>query len=150
LARARAAFKMRAVHAALPVPIALALLVGSCRTESITTPVPPDAVIVHAQPTGTWRVVEDGELLGYVVRFEDPADALRSFFSIRNALHQELGVVDRHGRCFRYEPHVRGARWVSTGTVLEGARGILGAGERAELVAHEGPDAPAAAQPQQQ
>jgi hypothetical protein len=138
-----------AVHAALPIPVALALLVGSCRTESITTPVAPDVVIVHAQPTGTWRVVESGELLGFVVRFEDPEDALHSFFSIRNALHQELGIVDRHGRCFRYVPHVREPQWVSTGTVLEGARSILGAAQ-AELVALEQTplDAPTTARPE--
>jgi hypothetical protein len=62
------------------------------------------------------------------VRFEDESAPEHTFFSVRNERHQELGMIDRLGRAFRYRPHERDPEWLGTGTVLDGTRRILGAG----------------------
>ncbi len=123
-----------------PVLAALAsvLVLGACRTERTIAP----AGLAAARPLlltphGTWRVVEGGELAGLIVRLA-PADdrerASKHLYSVRNPLQQELGVVDGLGRAWKHEPHASEPRWVATGTLLEGARAILGAGGSAELI----------------
>ena len=91
-------------------------------------------MIASARPTRAWRLAEGTATLGYVVCFEDPSDAERTFFSVRNELQQDLGLIDRRGRFFRYRPHRREPEWLGSGTVLEGARRILDAGPESELV----------------
>lgn len=83
---------------------------------------PPPAL---TQPKAAWELVLGGRVVGVVVEFDD-ADGARRFFSVRNPAHQELGMVDAHGRWWRYHPHEEEAEWLGTGTVSEGAREILG------------------------
>jgi hypothetical protein len=52
---------------------------------------------------------------------------------VQNVLQQELGRIDGLGRAWRHEPHEREPLWVGTGTVIEGARAILGASPNAVL-----------------
>lgn len=121
----------------LVVPIiTLAFLASGCRTT--TTDVPANlgsAVIVRAVPESAWRLVDEGRLAGFVVRFETPGSAQGAYFSVRNEHQQELGIVDVEGRAWRYRAHARESDWLGTGTVVSGARAILGASEFARLVA---------------
>jgi len=123
----------RALSRALALAL-LALASVACRTETTTSPRVHETEIAHAAPGRIWEVREDGTLRGYVVRFSEAGDDGRVFFSVRNPSHQELGLIDGQGRCYRYHAHERTPTWLGTGTVVEGARRILDAGERAELV----------------
>lgn len=106
---------------------------GACRTETVSSPVVEESRVTTA-PAGTvWEVRERGALVGYVVRFREPGDDGRTFFSVRNPSHQELGLVDEHGRAYRYHPHEREPEWLGSGTVLDGVARILDLGEGAEL-----------------
>lgn len=106
---------------------------AACRTTTHTTnAIPSEAVVATGHVAGIWQVVDDGRTVGFLVRFEDEAAPERSFFSVRNERHQELGMIDRLGRAFRYRPHERDPEWLGTGTVLDGARRILGAGTALE------------------
>lgn len=71
-----------------------------------------------------WELVQDGRVVGVVVEFEENAGE-RHFFSVRNPDQQELGMVDEHGRAWRFVPHSDEPEWLGTGTVLEGARRVL-------------------------
>lgn len=93
----------------------------------------PEAQVTISSAARAWHVVQDGRVLGILVEFEE-RDGPRGFFSVRNPQHQELGMVDEHGRSWRYRPHAEEPEWLGTGTVLEGVRGILGLGPGAELV----------------
>ena len=84
-----------------------------------------------------WRVVEQGRTRGIVVQFEtadEPSAPTHHYYSVRNALEQELGSIDAQGRAWRFEVHQRDARLVATGTVLDGARAILGLEGASQLV----------------
>jgi hypothetical protein len=123
--------------------LASVLALVACRTERTIAPAGLAAARpLLLTPQRTWRVVEGGELAGLVVRLA-PADdrerASKHLYSVRNPLHQELGVVDGLGRAWRHELHAAEPRWVATGTLLEGARAILGAGASAELLELSGP-----------
>ena len=117
---------------------ALGLALLGCRTTR--TVEPAGAANARAQqlsPSRTWQVLEHGEPRGMVVMFESAAETglPRSlFYSVQNERRQELGMIDALGRAWRYEVHEREARWLSTGTVLDGARAILGVDATAELV----------------
>jgi hypothetical protein len=65
---------------------------------------------------------------------EDPSAPAHHYYSVRNALEQELGSIDAQGRAWRFEVHQRDAHLVATGTLLDGARAILGLGATAQLV----------------
>lgn len=69
---------------------------------------------------------ESGRCLGAVVRFEEQAASERAFYSVRNPEGQEIGIVDLHGRVWRYRAHETEPEWLGTGTVFEGALKILG------------------------
>lgn len=117
------------------VSICLALVAAACRTT--TTSSPPNlasAVIVHALPQAAWQVVDDEHVAGWVVRFETAAAGDKAYFSVRNEHQQELGVIDVDGRAWRYRAHQRDPDWLGSGTVVSGARNILGASDRAQLV----------------
>jgi hypothetical protein len=116
--------------------LALALLLTAlgCRTETTESPAAPEpAVITHGAPTRAWRVVEGERTLGWVVRFDDPAAPRRSFFSVRDPDQHDLGLIDLHGRFWRYRAHAEEPDWLGTGTVREGAIRILGASDDARL-----------------
>lgn len=115
--------------------LALAL-VAACRTT--TTSSPPNlevAVVMRAEAVFAWEVREGGALVGHVVRFATSETRPKTWYSIRNAHQQELGLVDADGRAWRYRPHQREPEWLGTGTVAKGARLVLGAGEGAEMIA---------------
>lgn len=69
---------------------------------------------------------ETGRYLGALVRFEEQGNSERAFYSVRNREGQEIGIVDVHGRVWRYRAHESEPEWLGTGTVFEGALKILG------------------------
>ena len=86
-------------------------------------------IVTVTRPVRAWKLEQDGQLRGFVVLFADPRrrnDTRSQLFSVRNAWHQELGSIDGLGRAWSFVPHQREAQWMGTGTVLEGARSILG------------------------
>ena len=113
----------------------LFVLIAACRTT--VSSAPPNisaAVATLARPARVWELRDGGTLVGCVVRLEVGGDPERAWFSVRNAHQQELGIIDVHGRIWRYRPHQREPDWLGSGTVLQGARSILDSGEGAELV----------------
>jgi hypothetical protein len=115
-----------------------AMLAGGCEvTTNVRPPGLDQAIVTRTEPTRAWRVIADGELHGLVVMYAQAGaegDEAVHYYSVRNGWHQELGTIDAQGRAFRHVPHEREARWVGTGTLLEGARAVLDAGPGAELV----------------
>ncbi len=97
-------------------------------------------VVVQAAPARAWEIRRDAELLGYMVAFGgDGGDT--TLYVVRNAWHQDLGVIDAFGRAYRYLPHHREPAWVGTGTVARGVAGILGLEGECELLETELPPA---------
>ncbi len=115
-----------------------AALLGSCETTTETDPAGLHLAVVKAtHPVRAWEVREGGRVVGTVVQYdeaEDPEAPAGRFYSVRNPWQQELGTVDAMGRAWRFVPHEREARWVSTGTLAEGAGAILDASVPIELV----------------
>lgn len=115
----------------------LTLALGACTTMHSVEPAGlANARAQHLRPERAWQLEDNGVACGRVVLFaSDTADAAArsSFYSVQNLRGQELGMVDVQGRAWRYEVHQRDARWLATGTLLDGARVILGAGPLAEL-----------------
>lgn len=128
---------MKRPFAAAVLACAAALAGAGCRTEQIDEPVGLAlARPLHLDPQRAWRVLDDGQAVGVVVRFaapEAPDDPRQHFYSVRNDLQQELGWIDGLGRAWRYELHQPRPVFVGTGTVLEGARSILSLGGGALL-----------------
>jgi hypothetical protein len=115
------------------VPIAL-LALCACRTTTQSLPPNSDsAIVMRTTPVRAWELLDAGKRLGSVVRYETP-DHAQAYFSVRNEHGQELGVVDIEGRAWRYRAHQREPDWLLTGTVVQGARAILEASPRAELL----------------
>lgn len=118
--------------------IVLVLGIGcatACRTT--TTSTPPglsEAIVLRSYAARAWSVVDGEHRVGFVVRFEEPGTAGRSWFSIRNAYAQEVGIVDIDGRAWRYKPHQRDPEWLGSGTVQAGTVRILEANAAAQLV----------------
>lgn len=104
----------------------------SCETTTHSVPVLGDFDITHTSATRAWFVLDQGEIIGELVRFDD-AEGVRFFYSVRNPLHQEFGLIDEAGRAYRFRPHQEEPSWVGTGAVLRGVRQILGSSEAAEL-----------------
>lgn len=73
-----------------------------------------------------WELWESGRCLGAFVRFEEHGNTERAFYSVRNREGQELGIVDLDGRAWRYRAHASEPEWLGSGTVIDGARRILG------------------------
>lgn len=116
------------------------VLSAGCRTTSIremsSTPTPRVRVGMHKK---TWEVRSGGESLGLVVLFEDRGREQDSLYIVRNAWHQDLGLIDGLGRAYRYLPHREEPAWVGSGTIAAGAQHILGAASACELIELEGP-----------
>ncbi len=121
-------------------PSLLLLFVGAClctclwgcqtrvqRTQADTVAL--EAARSHA--CRAWEFVHEGRVAGVLVEFQENHGE-RRFFSVRNAAQQELGLVDEHGRAWRFVPHGEDPEWLGTGTVLEGARLVLGLESGAE------------------
>lgn len=128
---------MRSTSLAL---LATTVLSTGCRTTSTremsSTPVPRVHVGTHKR---TWEVRSNGEALGLVVLFEERGRAQDSLYMVRNAWHQDLGLIDGLGRAYRYLPHREEPAWVGSGTIADGAQRILGATSACELIELEGP-----------
>lgn len=75
-----------------------------------------------------------GTLIHYQEQGPTSSSARRSFYSVRNELDQAIGLIDVHGRAYRFRPHQAEAEWLGTGTVLEGAQRVLGSSGACELV----------------
>lgn len=114
------------------------LSLSACRTETTEEPAGAGLHQIEAlMAQRAWSVVEGGKPIGSVVLYADPdapEDGSKHYFSVRNPFQQELGSLDGLGRAWKFSPHQREARLVGTGTVLEGARKILGGGADCELV----------------
>lgn len=112
--------------------VAAALLGSACEVIEIRQPARTPAVARTAQPVRAWRIVADGEDRGVVVLFRS-ADS-GTFFSVRNAWQQDLGLVDEVGRAWAFRAHAAEPEWVGSGSVAQGAGRILGTEEAPELV----------------
>jgi hypothetical protein len=122
-------------NALLVSSIVLACGLAACRTT--TTSVPANSAELRATrtvPVRAWELWDGDVKLGSVVRFEEPGHPDRAFFSVRDLGLQDLGLVDLQGRAWRLRAHERESEWVGTGTVLRGARAILGGGAASRLV----------------
>lgn len=107
----------------LMLPLAL---LGGCHTERREERAPmPSAQPVHGDATRAWRVLDGQRAAGFVVRFDERGPSARSFYSVRNPLQQELGMIDSLGRAWRFRLFAEEPDWVHTGSVLDGARTIL-------------------------
>jgi hypothetical protein len=115
--------------AAAAVLLLLTALSAACTATQETQPVGLDInQPVRSEPARAWRLVHDDHTLGYVVLFVDrdaPQRIDHQFFSVRNPWQQDLGTVDALGRAWRFVPHEEEPRWLTTGTLLEGAQAIL-------------------------
>jgi hypothetical protein len=130
--------------------ILLPLLALACRTEVHQT-LRYDLGASEATwsaPARAWEVVSGGRVLGVVVEFREEQGG-RGFHSVRNGQQQELGLVDAHGRAWRFRAHEDEPEWLGSGTVAEGAARILGLSGTAtlfevplETLAREGGAAP--------
>jgi hypothetical protein len=111
------------------------LLGAGCRTiathEVSSHPAPDVRVGARAR---TWEVRCGGELLGHVVLFQGHGHVRDSVYVVRNAWHQDLGLIDGLGRAYRYLLHEEEPAWVGSGTVAIGAQQILGAAAPCELI----------------
>lgn len=106
--------------------LAIGATLAACRTTTSTSPSSaPNAVITRTAAVRAWEVWSANQCVGSVVRYEDPTDATRAFYAVRNTSQQDLGVVDLEGRAWRYQPHARDAEWLGTGTVAQGVARIL-------------------------
>ena len=98
-------------------------------------------------PVGVWALYTRGEEVGRLVRYDSPvaatpsgADGQRVLFAVQNAWGQDIGLVDALGRAWRFRPWSDEPEWVGTGTVIDGARRVLGLDEAPRAVPHH-PDA---------
>ncbi|MBI1380390.1 MAG: hypothetical protein GC161_04805 [Planctomycetaceae bacterium] len=108
--------------AALPT---VAMLVG-CITTVHEGPAPatvPEVVV--SQPTEVWRVLQDNNAVGWLVRYTPTNDPKDAFLSVRNAWHQELGLIDAESRWWRFLPHERDPQLIGAGATAEGVAAIL-------------------------
>lgn len=115
-------------RSARSIAIVLATLAACRSAPSRTSPRSADStgiVVARMLPVRAWELRDGERLLGVLVRFEDPDDASKAFFSARNPDGQEIGIVDVDGRAWRHRPHQREPEWIGTGTVQDGARRIL-------------------------
>lgn len=117
-----------------PLLVVLSLLCTqtACETTSRSIPVLGDFDVTHAVATRAFLLVDKNQMVGEVVRFDD-LEGGRFFYSVRNPLHQELGLIDETGRAYRFRAHQPEPTWIWTGAVSEGVRRILGAREGSEL-----------------
>ena len=112
----------------------LPLVCCACRTTTTSTPANSDVVeIARTEALQAWELREGTVVLGSVVRYADRARPELAFFGVRDVDGHDLGMIDRQGRAWRYRPHRREPEWLGTGTILKGARLILGGGAGSAL-----------------
>ena len=93
------------------------------------------AVLSPAPAERAWLVEDGGAFLGSVVRFGSSDGSDGFYYMVRNPWDQDVGLVDHLGRAWKRIPHEEDA-WLGTGTVLEGVRLVLGAGDGARMEEH--------------
>ena len=106
-------------------------MVPSCITTTEHTSPTALPQAVASMPESAWSIAPVGmpaDAIGWLVRFQEDGEAGRSFYSVRNLHHQELGLVDTHGRAWRFEPFEREPNWLGSGSVPEGVSRILSPG----------------------
>ena len=119
-------------------PLSLAALLAPCLLGACITTVElrragiGSVALAQAPATRSWLVLDRGEIVGSVVRFDEGGGPERFVYSVRNEHNQDLGIVDSQGRAWRERPH-REPEWIGTGAVLDGVRGILGTGAGTRL-----------------
>jgi hypothetical protein len=122
-------------NALLVLSFVLSCCVAACRTTTTSAPArSSDLRAAHMVPVGAWELWDADEKLGSVVRFEEREPSSRGFYSVLDLGLQDLGLIDLQGRAWRYRAHERESEWVGSGTVLRGARAILGGGAASRLV----------------
>ena len=87
---------------------------------------------IASMPESAWIVAPaespSADAIGWLVRFHEDGENGRSFYSVRNQHHQELGLVDTHGRAWRFEPFEKEPNWLGSGSVSDGVSRILSPG----------------------
>jgi len=107
---------------------------GCVETTLTHRPRQAPAILHTAQATSFWEVVGAEGTTGWVVFFSSRQAPEESFYSVRNAWHQELGIVDSLGIAWRYRPHDSEAEHVATGTLRDGVVAILHTSVPAQLI----------------
>jgi len=121
---------------------------GSCRVTETESPVyVENAGIRRAKPSRIWSVVTEDGVVGEVVYCVSTGRPEDSFYMVRNLWQQDLGLIDSLGRAYRYVPHRSEPAWVVTGTVAQGAAGILLLAGECDLIEEEGFSEPRAGTP---
>lgn len=117
-------------------PLFLALILAGCRTTETTHHFAGsgEARVRAGARSRTWEVRCGDELAGRIVLFQEQGSVRDSVYIVRNAWHQDLGLIDGLGRAFRYLPHHREPAWVGSGTVVQGAERILGTSSACRLI----------------
>lgn len=110
-----------------------ALVLCGCRTttRSREFSATEAAYGTHLAPDRAWAVRVGADVTGSVVAFRS-ADG-RTYYSVRDPYHHELGLVDSLGRAWRYRPHQEEAEWIATGSLAVCAAAILGTSEECRL-----------------
>lgn len=116
---------VRRVATALLACVPLAGALAACRTSTTRSEESaPGLTIARAMPVRAWAVRSGGRTLGSLVRYEDPVDPSRALFVARDHEQHDLGLVDVHGRAWRYVLHGREPKLLGTGTVAH-ATGLI-------------------------
>ncbi|MBM3977231.1 MAG: hypothetical protein FJ299_09605 [Planctomycetes bacterium] len=119
------------------IPLALTLcsaLPCACRTTRER--VPKDAAAaapVRSSVQRAWRVVEGDRVCGFVLAFREDGPGERVFYAVQNEFRQELGLIDAQGRAWRYRPFQEQPDHLTSSTLADGARAILGTAAAARL-----------------
>lgn len=110
------------------------LPLAACMTQTTTMePAGLDrAVLTPVPAVRAWVVLDQGEVVGSVVRYAETGQDGRFLYVVRNLWDQDLGVVDELGRAWRRVPH-REDEWIGTGPVADGVRRILEVGQTASM-----------------
>lgn len=112
----------------LRVMLCLALsaaIAPGCIRRTVSSPDFGDGEARHALASEGWRVWQGGQLVGYLIRFDELGGGGQTLLSVRNHLNQDLGWIDGQGRAWRYRLHAD-PEWIGTGSLEMGTRLILG------------------------
>ena len=104
----------------------------SCTTTTTNGPVSaPSAALSHLPAVRGWLVVERGQPAGSIVSYRSESES-SILYAVRNRWNQDIGKIDSVGRAWRHTPHEED-QLLRTGTVLDGAKLILGLSQNSEL-----------------
>lgn len=113
----------------------LSVLALGCRTTQRSAPAGADeAEISVGRLVAAWRICDGESTLGWLKRYSASESQQTSIFVVQNQFMQDLGYVDSHGRAWRRQPHQEESLWLTTETVLEGTRQILGLSAHPQLI----------------